>query len=101
MKNINKRAKYVIAGITALGFMGFAYYLPAEFFITFTVGWLFLIPALFIAYMTYGLLKYRDERKHRIIIEPAITPAMRAIIRREEELRRAKENLLKEEIKIK
>lgn len=96
---MESRTKYIIAGIMAAIFMGFAYYYPAETFLTFTVGWLFFIPAAFIVYMVHGFIVYMNERKHRIIVKPVETSAMRALARREAELKREKERLLYEEFK--
>lgn len=94
---MESRIKYIIAGIAATIFMVCAYYFPAETFLTFTVGWLFFIPAAFIVYMVHGLIVYMNERKHSIIVKPVETSAMRALARREAELKREKERLLYEE----
>jgi len=36
--------KYIAALSAAVAFMASAYYFPAETFLTFTIGWLFIIP---------------------------------------------------------
>jgi hypothetical protein len=88
--------KYIAAAAIAGAVMGVAYYYPAEFFIAFAAGWLFVIPAAFVAYMVYGLFVLSQERKHRIEVSIKPTEAMRAIARREIELKKEKEILLEE-----
>lgn len=88
--------KYVMGAVVVVVGAGSAYAFPANSFIAFVVGWLFLIPAVFGAYMLHGLWKYMQERKNQIsvIIKPA--NAMKSIARREEALRREKELLYSE-----
>lgn len=93
MKN---RIKYIVAASIAVAVTGIAYYYPAELFIAFAAGWLFGIPAAFVAYMLYGLFVLGKERKHRIEVSIKPTEALRAIARRETELRKEKEILLEE-----
>lgn len=95
---MDTRLKYILAITAAMGFMMTAYFYPAETFITFTVGWLFFIPAAFVVYMTYSFLEYMKERKHRITVSIKPTEAMRVLARREAELKREKE-MMYEEIK--
>ncbi len=71
------------------------------FFLGFVVGWLFLIPISAVALLIYGYVAYMRERKHRIEVAIKPTEAMRAIARREEELKREKERLLREEMGFK
>lgn len=94
---MNNKTKYIVAIIGAAIFMGLAYIYPAETFLTFTVGWLFFIPAAFIVYMTWGFLTYMKERKHKIVVSIQPTEAMRAIAKREVELKIEKERLLHQE----
>ncbi len=94
---MDSRIKYIVAVIAAVGFVIAAYFYPAQTFIYFIVGWLFIIPAAFIVYMVYGFMEYVKERKHRIEVTVKPTEAMKAIARREEELRREKERILYEE----
>lgn len=94
---MDERIKYIAALSAAVAFMASAYYYPAETFFTFTVGWLFFIPMAFAAYMVYGLSEYMSERKHRIEVTMKPTEAMNAIVRREMDLKREKENILHEE----
>ena len=94
---MDNRTKYIVAATAAAIFMGSAYIYPAETFLTFTVGWLFFIPAAFIVYMVRGYLAYMKEREHKIVVAVQPTDAMRAIARRETELKREKERLLYQE----
>ena len=94
---MDNRTKYIVATIGAALFMGSAYIYPAETFLVFTVGWLFFIPAAFIVYMVWGYLAYMKERKHKIVVSVQPTEAMRAIAKREAELKGEKERLLHQE----
>ncbi len=96
---MDNRIKYLVAAAAAVAFMASTYYLPAETFIAFTAGWLFAIPAVFVAYMVYGLSVYQKEIKHMISVTIKPTEAMKAIARREEELRKEKERLLYEDLR--
>lgn len=90
-------AKYVLAAAAGSGAVAVtAYYFPEKSFTAFLVGWLFLIPAAFVAYMGYGLWKYIMDRKQRITIEVKPTEAMKALARKEAELRREKELIYEE-----
>ncbi len=75
------------------GFISFI----AWIFIAFVAGWLFLIPVIAVAFLVYGYVVYARERKHRIEVQLKPTEAMKALARREEELRREKEKLVTEE----
>lgn len=88
--------RYAIAVIAAAVFMASAYFYPAETFIAFVVGWVFLIPVAAVLYMVYGALEYMKERKHRITVEVKPTRAMKALARREEELKKEKDLLYAE-----
>ncbi len=88
--------KYIVAATAAAAFMMAAYLYPAETFITFTVGWLFFIPAAFVVYMTYSFVEYVKERRHRIIVGIKPTEAMKALARRESELKREKDLIYRE-----
>ncbi len=96
---MDNRIKYLAAAAAALAFMASTYYLPAETFLAFTAGWLFAIPAAFIAYMAYGVSVYLKERKNVIAVTLKPTEAMKALARREEELRKEKEKLVYEELR--
>jgi hypothetical protein len=93
---MNNRSKYVVSALVAAGYVASAYYYPAETFIASTIGWLIVIPAAFVIYMGYGYIKYAKERKNRIVVEVVPNEAMRSIARREGQLNREKEVLLRE-----
>ena len=86
---MNNNNKYIISAAAAIVYAGSAFYYPAETFIASTVGWLFIIPAAFIAYMGYGLIKLKTERKNRIVIVP--NDAMISLAKREAQLNKEKE----------
>lgn len=94
---MDDKTKYVVAAVAAAIFTSSAYIYPAETFLTFTVGWLFFIPAAFIVYMAWGYMVYAKERKNKIVVTVQPTDAMRAIVRRESELKKEKERILHEE----
>ncbi|MCX9081071.1 MAG: hypothetical protein OIN83_02620 [Candidatus Methanoperedens sp.] len=94
---MDNRIKYIIAILFGGASMASGYYYPAETFLAFTAGWLFIIPAAFVAYMAYGYIAYMRDRKHRIEVTVKPTDAMKAIARREMDLKREKENVLFEE----
>jgi len=94
---MDDRIKYITALVLGGVSMVSAYYYPAETFLAFTAGWLFVIPAAFIAYMVYGYAAYMSDRKHRIQVTVKPSEAMKAIVRREMDLRREKEKILFEE----
>lgn len=94
---MDSRIKYIAAVFLGVATMASGYYYPAETFIAFTAGWLFVIPAVFVGYMVYGYSVYMSERKHRIEVTIKPSEAMKAIGRREMDLKREKEMLLFEE----
>ncbi len=96
---MKKIYKYVASIAAAAGFVTSAYYYPAETFLVSTVGWLFIIPAAFVVYMGYGYIIYMRERKNRIVVQTIPSEAMRSIARREAQLNREKEMLLREDRK--
>lgn len=94
---MDHRVKYIAALFLGGATMVSAYYYPAETFLAFTAGWLFIIPAAFIAYMLYGYAAYMSDRKHRIQVTVKPSEAMKAIVRREMDLKREKEKIIYEE----
>ena len=94
---MDDRIKYIAALSVAVAFIASSYYFPAETFLTFTFGWLFIIPMAFVAYLIYGLSEYMSDRKHRIEVAVKPNEAMKAIFRREMDLKREKEKILYEE----
>ena len=91
---MDNRIKYIIAILFGGASMASGYYYPAETFLAFTAGWLFIIPAAFIAYLAYGYVLYMNEKKHRIEVTVKPSEAMKALARREIELNREKEKLI-------
>ncbi len=91
-------AKYIAAAAVAGAVMGVAYYYPALTFIAFVMGWLFLIPAAFIIYLLWGVWVYGRDLRHRIIVRMKPTEALRALARKEAELKKEK-GILYEEFK--
>ncbi|VVB93876.1 Uncharacterised protein [uncultured archaeon] len=71
--------------------------LIAWIFMSFVVGWLFLIPAAVVGLLVYGYVAYMKERKNRISVAIKPTEAMKALARREAELEREKKRLMFEE----
>lgn len=66
---MKKWTKYVEANVVGRADIGVAYYFPAESFIAFLVGWLFLIPAAFVVYMVYRFWGYMNDWKNRIGVD--------------------------------
>jgi hypothetical protein len=65
-------------------------------FMSFVVGWVFAIPIAVVAFLAYGFVAYRKELRNRIAVAIKPNEAMRAVLRREEELKREKELLMEE-----
>ncbi|NJD78468.1 MAG: hypothetical protein FIB08_15470 [Candidatus Methanoperedens sp.] len=83
--NTNKWYRYSFASFIAWIFMSFI------------VGWLFLIPIVVAGLLVYGYIVYIKERKDRITVAIKPTEAMKALARREAELEREKKRILFEE----
>jgi len=81
--------KYVAAGIV----IGTIYFLPSESFAAFIAGWVFLIPLMAVVFLAVGLREYMSDRKNRIMVSINANEAMKALARREAELKREKELL--------
>jgi len=81
--------RYVVAGIVA----GCVYFLPSQSFTAFMAGWIFLLPIAAAVFLAYGLLEYRKDRKNRIVVSIKESDAMKALARREAELKKEKELL--------
>ncbi len=54
---MENKIKYIMSAVAATGFMGAAYYLPAETFMAFFGAGLFLIPASFFVYMLQSVAR--------------------------------------------
>jgi hypothetical protein len=74
-------AKYIAAAAIAGAIMGAAYFYPAETFIAFVTGWLFIIPAAFIVYLVYALWVYSKDLRHTIIVKIKPSEAMKSLQR--------------------
>jgi len=81
--------RYVAAGIV----IGGIYFLPSESFVAFLAGWVFLMPVAAAVFLAVGLREYRKDRKNRIMVSVRANDAMKALARREAELKREKELL--------
>jgi len=88
--------KYTATLVVGATIMAAAYFLPGTTFLTFVIGWLFLIPATFAVYMLLGLKEYMQNRKNRIVVSVKPSEAMRAFARKEAALQKEKEILLEE-----
>lgn len=71
--------------------------LVAGVFMAFVLGWLFFIPVVVGVLLVYGLVVYLRDRKNRITVTVKPTEAMRAIARREADLKKEKERIMYEE----
>lgn len=60
---MNENVRYAAIVLAVAGGIGGAYSFPANSFIAFVIGWLFLIPAIFSIYMVKGLWVYMKERE--------------------------------------
>ncbi len=89
------RTKYIAAAVGG-SVIGAAYFFPSESFLAFVGGWLFLIPAVSIVFLAYGLREYMKDRKNRIMVSIKPSEAMKALARREAELQKEKEILYEE-----
>lgn len=86
-------AVFIIAGVVI------GMYYPDKIFLAFISTWLFIIPAVAVIYMTYGLQKYIKDRKNDIVVSLKPSEAMTrlmSIIRQEEELKKEKDILCKQ-----
>ncbi len=93
---MTKQIKYVAAamagGIAMLG----VYVLPAESYLAFVTGWLVIIPVAVAVFLAFGLREYRNDRKNRITVSVKASEALKALARKEAELRKEKELLYEE-----
>ncbi len=93
---MEKADKAIFSAMIAGFAMALAYYFPAEMFIAFVAITVFGIPLTVGAFLAYGLYAYLKDRKNRIEVTIKPTEAMMALARREAELKKEKELLLKE-----
>ena len=76
---------------------GSVFSLAGGLFMAFIVGWVFLVPVAVAIFVIYGLVLYSAEIKNRITVYIKPTESMRAVVRRENELRQEKETMIHEE----
>ena len=76
---------------------GFASFIGLAF-LGFVTGWVFLIPIATASFLVYGYVAYTRDQKHRISLNYKPTEAMKAIARREIELKNEK-RILYEQMK--
>ncbi len=66
-------------------------------FVGFIAGWVFLIPIATAGFLLYGYVAYKKDQKHRISVNYKPNEAMKAIARREMELKNEKERIMYEQ----
>ncbi|CAG0996117.1 hypothetical protein FLAV_02601 [Flavobacteriales bacterium] len=89
VKHMYNWKRYFAAGIV----IGTVYFLPSESFIAFLTGWVILLPIAAAVFLAAGLRGYIKDSKNRITISVKANDAMKALARREAELKREKELL--------
>ena len=89
VKHMNNWKRYVAAGVV----IGSVYFLPSESFVAFLTGWVILLPVTAAVFLAVGLREYMLDRKNRITVSVRANEAMKALSRREAELKREKELL--------
>jgi hypothetical protein len=93
---MNSWVKYMAAVALGGALIGAPYFFPTESLLAFAAGWFLAIPLVFILYLIFGLLVYMKSRKNRITISMKPSEAIRALARRETQLKREKEILYEE-----
>lgn len=78
----NRKLKFGFASFIGVAFMGFI------------AGWVFLVPISAAAFLIYGYVVYTRDQKHKINVNYKPNDAMRAIVRRELELKNEKERII-------
>ncbi len=73
--------------------IGFASFIGVAF-LGFIVGWVFLVPIAAVAFLIYGYVVYTRDQKHKISVNYKPNEAMRAIARKELELKNEKERII-------
>lgn len=73
--------------------IGFASFIGVAF-MGFIVGWVFLVPIAAVAFLIYGYVVYTRDQKHRINVNYKPNEAMRAVVRKEMELKNEKERII-------
>lgn len=93
---MNYPIKYIIAPAVGAVLFSAPYYFPKESLEVLFVVWFMLIPVVFIAFLVYGLILYIRSMKHSIVVSIKPAEAIRALARRNDELRRVKHSLYEE-----
>jgi Na+-transporting NADH:ubiquinone oxidoreductase subunit NqrE len=94
-----KWLKYVLAIAIGASAVAIVTMYPDKTFPAFVVAWLILIPIVSVIYLIYGLREYIKERKNSIVVSIKhnnTTERLMELIRKEEEIKDAKEALYKE-----
>jgi len=84
--NTNELFKNKKLGLGFVSLIGLA-------FLGFVAGWVFLIPIATVAFLIYGYTVYTKDQKHRISLKYKPNEAMKAIARREMELKEEKRRI--------
>lgn len=84
---MNYWKRYIAAGIV----IGTVYFLPSESFLAFLTGWVFFLPIAAAVFLAVGLHRFVKDRKNTITVSIKSSDAMKALARREAELKREKE----------
>ena len=74
--------------------LGFASFIGLVF-MSFVVGWVFLIPIAAVAFLLYGYVVYTRDQKHKINLNYKPDEAMKAIACQEMELTQEKRRRIK------
>lgn len=74
--------------------LGFASFIGL-IFMSFVIGWVFLIPMAAVAFLLYGYVVYTRDQKHKINLNYKPNEAMKAIICQEMELTKEKRRIIK------
>ena len=78
----NNKLKFGFASFIGVAFLGFV------------VGWVFLVPIAAVTFLIYGYVVYTRDQKHKINVNYKPNDAMRAIVRRELDLKNEKERII-------
>jgi hypothetical protein len=88
--------KYIVAASGGAALIGAPFYFPKENLEVLFKVWFMLIPVAFIVFLVYGIIVYLGGMKRRIAVPIKPVEAIRAIGRREAEIRSVKRSLYKE-----
>ncbi len=74
--------------------LGFASFIGLVF-MSFVIGWVFLIPIATVAFLLYGYVVYTRDQEHKINLNYKPNEAMKAIACQEMELTKEKRRIIK------